>query len=246
VNLITSEGNVPRVDSITIADGAGVTHHAVLQLIRTYQSDLERYGRVAFEMQTFATAGGTQQREVALLCERQATLLLSFMRNSEVVRTFKIKLVDEFYRMAQALQAPALPKSYGDALEQLLLTVRQNEQLTADLQDKTQELEIAQPKALHYDRTMSLGDSVSVNEAAKILNLKPTAFRLFLRNFGWLYKQGGRDVPCQDRVNAGYLMLKMSLYGPSARFTQKGVEAVASHIERFKAADGYRYTIIFG
>lgn len=90
--------------SIIIAKGTGNEHRAVLQLLRTYLADLEVFGRVAFEMRPFETKGGTQTREIAILNERQATLLITYMRNNEVVRAFKLELVRAFYEMAETLR----------------------------------------------------------------------------------------------------------------------------------------------
>ncbi|MFO7753182.1 MAG: Rha family transcriptional regulator, partial [Desulfobacteraceae bacterium] len=64
----------------------GNQHHAVIQLVRNYKEDLEDFGRVAFEMRPFHTEGGIQKREVALLNEHQATLLLTYMKNTESIR----------------------------------------------------------------------------------------------------------------------------------------------------------------
>jgi phage regulator Rha-like protein len=40
---------------------------------------------------------------VALLNEQQTTLLITYMRNNEVVREFKKRLVSEFFTMRSAL-----------------------------------------------------------------------------------------------------------------------------------------------
>ena len=53
--------------SLVIADGTGNEHRAVLQLVKNNIKDFEEFGRVAFEMQPFKTAGGVQERKVALL-----------------------------------------------------------------------------------------------------------------------------------------------------------------------------------
>ena len=57
-------GNVITT-SLAIADGTETQHKNVIELIRTHLTDLEEFGRVAFEARPFKTAGGTQQRERA-------------------------------------------------------------------------------------------------------------------------------------------------------------------------------------
>lgn len=75
------------------ADGTSTQHKNVMELVRTYLSDLEEFRGVAFQTLPFETAGGTQKREVAILNEQQSTLLLTYMRNSEIVRAFKKRLL---------------------------------------------------------------------------------------------------------------------------------------------------------
>ena len=90
-------------NSAVIASGVMKDHKPVIQLIRKYKSDLEEFGRVEFEMRPFQTDGGMQKQEIALLNEQQTTLLITYMRNNEVVREFKKRLVAEFFTMRSAL-----------------------------------------------------------------------------------------------------------------------------------------------
>ncbi|VVO22929.1 Rha family transcriptional regulator [Pseudomonas fluorescens] len=121
-----------------IAAGTENEHASVIKLVRTYQADLEEFGRVLFEVEPFETAGGVQSREIALLTEPQATLLLTFMRNTDIVRAFKKKLVREFWEMVRERNKPAptsaLPQDYIQALEHLLDSKR-SEQLAIEQRD---------------------------------------------------------------------------------------------------------------
>ena len=89
--------------SLAIADGTANTHEAVIKLVRTYSADLEQFGRVGFEIEPFETAGGVQHREIALLNEQQSALIIAYMRNSEIVRRFKVALIKGFYEMRAKL-----------------------------------------------------------------------------------------------------------------------------------------------
>lgn len=100
-------------NSAVIASGVMKDHKPVIQLIRKYKSDLEEFGRVEFEMRPFQTDGGMQKQEIALLNEQQTTLLITYMRNNEVVREFKKRLVYEFFTMRSALAKNSLV-SYVD------------------------------------------------------------------------------------------------------------------------------------
>lgn len=98
------EGGELRTSSLVLASGMGQQHRSVIQLIRNHASSLEEFGRVAFEVQPFDTRGGRQNREIAMLNEPQATLLICMMRNSAKVVGFKVGLVHEFYRMREELK----------------------------------------------------------------------------------------------------------------------------------------------
>lgn len=93
----------PFTNSEIIAHETGVQHKNLLELIRTYLSDLQEFGRVAFETRPFETAGGEQNREIAILNEEQTTLLITYMRNSEKVRHFKKVIVRAFFDMRNTL-----------------------------------------------------------------------------------------------------------------------------------------------
>jgi phage regulator Rha-like protein len=101
VTLVDGE---PRAATDLIASGMEQQHTAVIKLVRRHMADLAQFGRVGFEIRPFATPGGMQRREVALLNEPQAALLISMMRNSARVVGFKVALVREFFRMRDELQ----------------------------------------------------------------------------------------------------------------------------------------------
>jgi phage regulator Rha-like protein len=103
--LIHIKDGEPVTTSLAIAEGTTNTHEAVIKLVRAYTADLEQFGRVRFEIQPFETAGGTQQREIALLNEQQSALVIAYMRNSEIVRQFKIALIKGFFDMRAQLSA---------------------------------------------------------------------------------------------------------------------------------------------
>tara|TARA_R100000687_G_scaffold30399_1_gene25127 strand:- start:530 stop:1315 length:786 start_codon:yes stop_codon:yes gene_type:complete len=103
--VIAGEAGELLTTTAAIAEGVERDHASVIRLVRDNLEDLEDFGRVGFEIQPLATPGGTQRREVASLNEPQATLLLTFMRNSDIVRSFKKRLVRTFYEMRDQVRA---------------------------------------------------------------------------------------------------------------------------------------------
>jgi phage regulator Rha-like protein len=101
--LVIAVKEQPMTTTEIIAEQTGVQHKNVIELVRTYQVDLEDFARVAFETRPFETNGGTQTREIALLNEEQTTLLITYMRNSDIVRAFKKAIVKAFFEMRKEL-----------------------------------------------------------------------------------------------------------------------------------------------
>ena len=104
-SLVAIVDGEARTSTLTIAEGAEVQHKNVIALVRTYLADLKEFGRVAFKSRAFETAGGVQKQEYANLNQEQATLIMTYMKNSEVVRNFKKQLVKEFFETAKQLSA---------------------------------------------------------------------------------------------------------------------------------------------
>lgn len=103
--LVVLHHNEPMTTSMAIAEGVGMEHHSVLVLLKKHIEPLSEFGRVEFEIQPFETNGGRQWRDVYFLNEQQATLLITFMRNSEIVIRFKVALVKAFFAMRDQLRS---------------------------------------------------------------------------------------------------------------------------------------------
>ena len=102
--LVFAYKDIPYTDSIAIANGAKIEHRAVIQLIKTHLEDLQDFGRVTFQMLPFETKGGIQQIKMCRLNKDQATFLITLMKNTQPVISFKKELVRQFYQMEQFIQ----------------------------------------------------------------------------------------------------------------------------------------------
>ncbi|GAB3125765.1 phage antirepressor KilAC domain-containing protein [Glaciibacter psychrotolerans] len=198
------------VSSEAIAEGSGVEHRAVLQLIHANLSDFEDFGQVAFEMR----AGyNNAQVRVALLNEQQATLLMTFQRNTEQVRSFKKALVRAFFDMAREVVPPAEMSRL-----EILQFALESEQRAVQLEAK---VAIDAPKVQAWDELASADGDYEVADAAKILaraGIETGQARLFkqLADLGWIFRGShGKWKAFQTAVDAGYLAEKpMSHYHP--------------------------------
>ncbi|PRB69498.1 phage regulatory protein/antirepressor Ant [Arthrobacter sp. MYb213] len=195
--VIESRGSGLAVTSETIAQGAGIEHRAVLQLLKTHTNGIERFGRVAFEVRTFETAGGPQSKNVALLNEPQATLIMTFMKNTAQVVNFKVALVQAFYEMAEQLTDQRSPMSEDDIVAQAL-------QITsARVKALESKVEQDAPKVDYVDTFVADEDLISLRTLASDLKIGETQLRALLVDKKWIYKQEssrysekkGRTVP---------------------------------------------------
>lgn len=107
MTIVTIKDGDAVTTTLAIAEGTLNDHASVIALARRYQSDLEDFGLVRFEIRPReAGQHGGGDTEYAILNEPQSTLLLTFMRNTDIVRAFKKKLVREFWELVQQRNQP--------------------------------------------------------------------------------------------------------------------------------------------
>lgn len=120
--LITLKDGQAVTDTYTISVGVNYPHKNVIALCRKHVESLKKFGRVEFIIQPFETTGGTQRREVALLNEDQALLLMSLMQNNETVVAFKVRLIQAFRNCRDELTkvkaAPAVQSTPASPVDQ--------------------------------------------------------------------------------------------------------------------------------
>lgn len=93
--------SVPFTTSEVIAEFAGVQHHTVTRLIQQHEVDFKEFGILRFEIEEIRGRG--RPRKNYRLNEEQATLLMTYLKNTAQVRAFKKELVRQFYAMRREL-----------------------------------------------------------------------------------------------------------------------------------------------
>lgn len=238
----------PFTTSLVIAAETGNQHKNIVELVRANLADLNEVGRVAFETRPFETAGGTQRREVAELDEPAAALLMTYLRNSQLVKDFKKRLVAGFYAMRQQLAATPAPALSDDELIHRALTV--SARRVAELTERVAELE---PQARVATRLLDAEGDLSVRDAAQSLTragVKVGAGRLFaeLERRGWIKRAmgDGRYRVLQNAIETGYMsVLPQSHYHPKTgvlvldppqpRVTPKGLQRLLGDYDKATA-----------
>lgn len=99
--ILFLKNNDVFTDSMVIAEQTGNQHHAVTQLIRKHQKRLEKFGVLRFRHFKCQNPKGGRPPKVYMLNEQQATLLIAFMDNTDIVADFKMNLAEQFYKMRQ-------------------------------------------------------------------------------------------------------------------------------------------------
>jgi len=122
---VTEVGGVLVVDSRLIAEELGIQHKNFLSTLSKYIDEMEEdWGQVAFETETVTNSvGASNSFKYALLTEQQATLLMTYSRNTQQVRKCKRQLIKAFEKAKLAsgneiqLQVGALENKLEMALE---------------------------------------------------------------------------------------------------------------------------------
>jgi phage regulator Rha-like protein len=103
-DLVVIEDKEPVTTTMLIAKGVGNKHENVMELLVKHSLKT----KILSGFETRKVSSGGRPMTVGILNEKQATFLITLMRNSEKVLEFKEKLVDEFFDMRDRLQKVAL------------------------------------------------------------------------------------------------------------------------------------------
>lgn len=90
-------------DSLVIANGTENQHKSVVAILKKYRKDFEGIGELRFSDLKSTNPKGGRPTKVYWLNEEQAMLLVTYLDNNEIVRTFKKKLVHQFVEMRKLI-----------------------------------------------------------------------------------------------------------------------------------------------
>ena len=101
MDLVYMDGKKePYTLSSIVAECTNLQHHTITRTIRKHQARFERFGKVGFKIQALKSG---QSAKDFILNEQQATLLVTFLKNTDQVANFKEKLVKAFFEMREEL-----------------------------------------------------------------------------------------------------------------------------------------------
>lgn len=114
---------IPFTTSEIIAEHGQVKHHAVQNMILKFEDDIKEFGKLAFEMRPSEKG---QSQKIYHLNEEQATLLITYMKNTLPVRKFKKALVKQFYIMQKELTKRITTREIGKRAREALTNAIQS------------------------------------------------------------------------------------------------------------------------
>ena len=93
----------PYTTADKVAEYAEVTPDTVNRLLRKHKKDLSEFEKVGFEIRALPGSATGQSVKIYHLNEQQATLLITYLRNTPPVRAFKKALVRCFFEARQEI-----------------------------------------------------------------------------------------------------------------------------------------------
>jgi phage regulator Rha-like protein len=192
----------PTTTSLIVADGTQVEHASVIKLIRNNLDDFEEFGTIGFEIQK----SGGRPTEFAILNEEQATLLLTYMRNTDVVRQFKKELVRAFWSMRRQpstdvdLTDPLAVIAAESARVAKAVEIARGQQIRAEKAERKLAVEEKHRKAIEG------GDGIDPTTFGKkyFSDVRKTDFDAHLYEHGYLINQRNTRVRPDGEVRDGY------------------------------------------
>lgn len=97
MNIVYMDGKKePYTLSSIVAECTNLQHHTITKTIRKHQARFEQFGKVGFKIQAMESGQDTKDY---ILNEQQATLLVTFLKNTEQGANFKTNLVKAFFEL---------------------------------------------------------------------------------------------------------------------------------------------------
>ena len=179
--------------------------------------ELENDNYESFVVQNFNNTESIHYR----LTEEQCMLVS--MRESKLVRRTVLNQLK--------MMKPRTPQTYKEALQFLIEAEEQKEQLALQVAQQQQVIEVQQVDVDALERIASRKGSMTVRDAAKLLNMRPIDLRDWMLANKWTYSPyKGKYRPTAAHATAGHLTLSANEYDPLVRVTWKGLALLAKRL----------------
>lgn len=175
--------------SLEVAEMVGRNHKDVMRDIRKIKEDLGQLNIAPSSYFTESTYKNRQNKSQPMfLLTKQGCELYGNRMTGIDGTAFAIKYIDRFNAMEETLQQPkqpALPTSYKEALQHLLIAVEEKEKVEA-------QLAISEPKAQALDSlTGNTSRLYTIGQIATNYGMTAVKMNSLLHKMGVQYKQSG-------------------------------------------------------
>lgn len=198
----------PYTTSEIIANNTNNSRIAVRRLIEKHINRLKQFGKVEFEMQPLPSG---QKAKVYKLNEQQATLLITFLDNSDIVANFKTLLVKQFYEMRDELTKRNINRAIEKPVKKTLM-------------DCIKKWKYASKYAYsNINRLLIKGATgLSINALKKERGDAKAALDLLTSQEQEKYKQLEQKVIAYIEADFDYQLIKALLTGKEIKFIYQG------------------------
>ncbi|MDO3681969.1 phage antirepressor KilAC domain-containing protein [Paenibacillus ehimensis] len=205
--LVFIENNCPVTDSLTVAEVFGKQHDDVLRDVRKQIEKLHAAGEMEFSLRNFAESTYTNDRgraypKINLTEDAFAIVAMSYV-TPEAMK-MKVRFLEEFKRMREALQAPTVPQTLPEALRMAADLAEKNESLRLQSAQKDQIISELQPKATYYDLILQNKSVLAISKIAKDYGMSAKSMNALLHDLGVQFKQGDCWLLYQRFADKGY------------------------------------------
>lgn len=187
-------GEEPYTTADVIAEYAGIIHRSINRIITTHLKRLNHFGKVRFKITPLPSGQGTK---IYYLSEQQATLLITFLKNTPRVADFKEELVKQFFEMRRELMQQQIAFEAGKSVsKEVNDAINDNSTFTGDRRDYSNVNRMIYKFALgvdtaklkkerHWRKGRSLTEYLSADETAAVQRVKGQVIMLLQMNFGY-------------------------------------------------------------
>ena len=156
--FLTSNIKEPFTTSDVIAECTGIESRKIKVTIRKYENEFKQFGKIEIVSAPYQAESPKMGRpsEAYKLNEQQATFLMTLLKNTPVVVQFKQRLVQEFFRMRQELQAVKIAKA-------------ELKPIRLDMTDSIKALPESPHKGFKYSQYTDLAYLVAIGQTARVI-----------------------------------------------------------------------------
>jgi Rha family phage regulatory protein len=227
--MIATHKGKSVADSRQVASLIDKRHSDLIRDIANYISILEnanlRY-RDYFVESTYKVPGNNKSYKCFLLTKIGCDLVANKMTGSKGV-LFTAVYTKKFEQMEKQLQAPKLPTTYKEALQQLLIQEEEKERIATENLVLNQQVQEFQPKASYYDLVLQTKSLMTITKIAKDYGMSGTTLNKKLHELKVQYKQSGTWLLYAEHQDKGYTQTTTHVVNAdkskvNTKWTQKG------------------------